>query len=202
MRIVEERDASTDERAIREVNTSMYAFRRDLLGPALRRLSPDNAQGEYYLTDVIGSLAAMGHLIGCVQVPESETRGVNDRWQLAMAERELRARTNRRHLLNGVTMLDPRQTFIDVTVQLGRDVTLYPGTILQGDTVVGDGCEIGPHTRLVDTTVGDGSVVENSVCRSATIGNGCHVGPFAALEPGATVANGARTGAFYAAPAD
>ena len=84
----------------------------------------------------------------------SETQGVNDRWQLALAERELRARTNRHWLLNGVTMLDPRQTFIDVTVKLGRDVTLYPGTILQGQTVVGDGCEIGPDTRLVDCVVG------------------------------------------------
>ena len=159
LRIVEERDATPEERAIREVCTSMYAFRRDLLGPALRHLSPDNAQGEYYLTDVVGSLAAMGHRIGCVQVPVAETQGVNDRWQLALAERELRSRTNRRWLLNGVTMLDPRQTFVDVTVQLGRDVTLYPGTILQGDTVIGDGCEIGPDTRLVDCTVGDGAVV-------------------------------------------
>ena len=202
MRIVEERDASADERAIREVNTSMYAFRRDLLGPALRRLSPDNAQGEYYLTDVIGSLAAMGHLIGCVQVPESETRGVNDRWQLAMAERELRARTNRRHLLNGVTMLDPRQTFIDVTVRVGRDVTLFPGTILQGDTVVGDGCEIGPDTRLVDCTVGDGAVVEHTVGRESHIGERSHVGPFAHLPSGSTVASEAVTGAFYTAPVE
>ena len=202
MRIVEERDASTDERAIHEVNTSMYAFRRDLLGPALRRLSPDNAQGEYYLTDVIGSLAAMGHLIGCVQVPESETRGVNDRWQLAMAERELRARTNRRHLLNGVTMLDPRQTFIDVTVRLGRDVTLFPGTILQGDTAVGDGCEIGPDTRLVDCTVGDGAVVEHTVGRDSHIGERSHVGPFAHLPSGSTVASEAVTGAFYTAPVE
>lgn len=202
LRIVEQRDASPDELAIREVNTSMYAFRRDLLGPALRRLSPDNAQGEYYLTDVIGSLAAMGHLIGCVQVPESETQGVNDRWQLAMAERELRARTNRRHLLNGVTMLDPRQTFIDVTVRLGRDVTLFPGTILQGDTVVGDGCEIGPDTRLVDCTIGDGAIVEHTVGRESHIGDGAHVGPFAHLPAGSTVASSAVTGAFYTANVD
>jgi bifunctional UDP-N-acetylglucosamine pyrophosphorylase/glucosamine-1-phosphate N-acetyltransferase len=99
-------------------------------------------------------------------------------------------------------MLDPRQTFIDVTVQLGRDVTLYPGTILQGSTTVGDGCEIGPDSRLVDTTVGNGTVIENSVCRESTVGEGCHVGPFASLGPGAHVATGARTGAFYAAPAD
>ncbi|MEY4338985.1 MAG: putative bifunctional protein GlmU [Actinomycetota bacterium] len=202
MRIVEERDATADERAIREVNTSMYAFRRDLLGPALRRLSPDNAQGEYYLTDVVASLAAMGHLIGSVQVPESETKGVNDRWQLAMAERELRARTNRRHLLNGVTMLDPRQTFIDVTVRLGRDVTLFPGTILQGETVIGDGCEVGPDTRLVDCTVGDGAVVEHTVGRDAHIGEHSHVGPFAHLPSGSSVASDSDTGAFYTAPVD
>jgi bifunctional UDP-N-acetylglucosamine pyrophosphorylase/glucosamine-1-phosphate N-acetyltransferase len=202
LRIVEQRDASDDERAVREVCTSMYAFRRDLLGPALRHLSPDNAQGEYYLTDVIGSLAAMGHRIGCVQIPEAETQGVNDRWQLAMAERELRARTNRRWLLNGVTMLDPRQTFVDVTVSLGRDVTLYPGTILQGETVVGDGCEIGPDTRLVDATVGDGAVVEHAVGRECEIGADARVGPYAFLPPGSSVHSGAVTGAFYTAPAD
>jgi bifunctional UDP-N-acetylglucosamine pyrophosphorylase/glucosamine-1-phosphate N-acetyltransferase len=202
LRIVEERDASPDERAVREVCTSMYAFRRDLLGPALRHLSPDNAQGEYYLTDVIASLAAMGHRIGCVQVGEAETKGVNDRWQLAMAERELRARTNRRWLLNGVTMLDPRQTFVDVTVQLGRDVTLYPGTILQGATVIGHTCEIGPDTRLIDCTVGDGATVEHTVGRDSEIGEGARVGPYAFLPPGSAVANGAVTGAFYTATAD
>ncbi|MCB0955298.1 MAG: NTP transferase domain-containing protein [Ilumatobacter sp.] len=202
LRIVEQRDADEEERAVREVCTSMYAFRRDLLGPALRRLSPDNAQGEYYLTDVIGSLAAMGHRIGCVQAPMAETQGVNDRWQLAMAEREFRNRTNRRHLLNGVTMLDPRQTFIDVTVRLGRDVTLYPGTILQGSTVVGDGCEIGPDTRLVDCTIGDGAVVEHTTGRDSEVGADAHVGPYAFLPPGSSVVSGAATGAFYTAPVD
>ncbi|MDO9175897.1 MAG: bifunctional UDP-N-acetylglucosamine diphosphorylase/glucosamine-1-phosphate N-acetyltransferase GlmU, partial [Actinomycetota bacterium] len=202
LRIVEQRDASAEERAVREVCTSMYAFRRDLLAPALRKLSPDNAQGEYYLTDVIGSLASMGHRIGCVQAPEAETQGVNDRWQLALAERELRSRTNRHWLLNGVTMLDPRQTFVDVTVQLGRDVTLYPGTILQGDTVVGDGCEIGPDTRLSDCRVGDGSVVQHTVGHDSEVGDEARVGPYAYLPSGSSVAPGAVTGAFYTAPAD
>jgi bifunctional UDP-N-acetylglucosamine pyrophosphorylase/glucosamine-1-phosphate N-acetyltransferase len=202
LRIVEQRDATDDERAVREVNTSIYAFRRDLLGPALRRLSPDNAQGEYYLTDVIGMLAGMGHRVGCVTAPETETRGVNDRWQLALAERELRSRTNRQWLLNGVTMLDPRQTFIDVTVRLGRDVTLYPGTMLQGDTVVGDGSEIGPNTRLVDSTVGERCVVEQTVGVECTIGDDAHVGPFAHLPAGSSVVSGAVTGAFYTAPVE
>lgn len=200
LRIVEQRDADDDERAIREVNMGMYAFRRDLLGPALRHLSPDNAQGEYYLTDVVGVLAAMGHRVGCFEAPPEETQGVNDRWQLALAERELRNRINRHWLLNGVTMLDPRQTFLDVTVRLGRDVTLYPGTILQGDTVIGDGCDIGPDVRLSDCVVGDGCVIASTVGNDAEVGAGAEVGPFAHLPAGSSVASGATTGAFYTAP--
>jgi bifunctional UDP-N-acetylglucosamine pyrophosphorylase/glucosamine-1-phosphate N-acetyltransferase len=199
-RIVEHRDAAPDELDIREICTSIYAFRRDLLGPALRKLTTDNAQGEYYLTDVVSVLGAMGHRIGVVQAPAGETQGVNDRWQLALAERELRSRTNREHLLNGVTMLDPRQTFIDVTVTIGQDVTLYPGTILQGSTVVGDGCEIGPDTRLVDCAVGAGAIVEHTVGHDAEIGPSAVVGPYAHLPAGSHVAANATTGAFYTAP--
>ncbi|MGD9702978.1 MAG: bifunctional N-acetylglucosamine-1-phosphate uridyltransferase/glucosamine-1-phosphate acetyltransferase [Acidimicrobiia bacterium] len=201
--IVEQRDATPEQLEIDEVCTSIYAFRRDLLGPSLRRISTDNAQSEYYLTDVIGVLAGMGHRIGTVPaIDPSETQGVNDRWQLALAERELRSRTNRHWLLNGVTMLDPRQTFIDVTVELGRDVTLFPGAMLQGRTVVGDGVEIGPDTRLVDCIVGAGATIENTVARDAEIGAGARVGPYAALGPGSHVTSGAATGPFYTGSAD
>jgi bifunctional UDP-N-acetylglucosamine pyrophosphorylase/glucosamine-1-phosphate N-acetyltransferase len=200
LRVVEQRDASPEELDIKEWNTGIYAFRRDLLGPALRGLTTDNTQGEYYLTDVISVLAGMGHRVGCVQAPTAETQGVNDRWQLALAERELRARTNRWWLLNGVTMLDPRQTFIDVTVTIGRDVTLYPGTMLQGTTAVGDRCEIGPDAQLVDCAVGSDSTVSHTVARDAEIGTGATVGPYAHLPPGSSVASDATTGAFYTAP--
>ena len=200
LRIVEQRDASPEELDVTEVCTSIYAFRRDLLGPALRNLTTDNAQGEFYLTDVIGGLAAMGHRVGAVQAPESETQGVNDRWQLALAEREFRNRTNRHWLLNGVTMLDPRQTFIDVNVTIGRDVTLYPGTMLQGSTTIGDGCEIGPDTRLTDCTVADVVSVEHSVGDQATIEAEATVGPYAHLPAGSVVLSNATTGAFYTAP--
>ena len=199
-RIVEHRDASIEELDVHEICTSIYAFRRDLLGPALRKLTNDNAQGEYYLTDVVSVLAEMGHRIGCVQAPADETQGVNDRWQLALAERELRSRTNRHWLLSGVTMLDPRQTFIDVTVRIGRDVTLYPGTMLQGSTVVGDECEIGPDTRLVDCSVGDGATVAHTVGTDAEVGQGAVVGPYAHLPAGSSVPEAATTGAFYTAP--
>ena len=202
LRIVEQRDATPDELAVKEVCTSIYAFRRDLLGPALRHLSPDNAQGEYYLTDVVSVLGSMGHRIGAISASPVETSGVNDRWQLALAERELRARTNRHWLLNGVTMLDPRQTFIDVTVRLGRDVTLYPGTILQGRTHIGNGCEIGPDTRLIDCMIADDAVIENSVGRDAEVGAGAHVGPYAHLPSGSSIAAGRTTGSFYTAIVD
>ena len=201
LRIVEQRDASPDELDIKEWNTGVYAFRRDLLGPALRNLTTNNSQSEFYLTDVIGGLAAMGHRVGAVQAPASETQGVNDRWQLALAEREFRNRTNRHWLLNGVTMLDPRQTFIDVTVKLGRDITIYPGTILQGDTVIGDGSDIGPHTQLGDCVLGRNCTVRHTVGTDAEVGDDAQVGPFAHLLPGSTVAAGVVTGAFYTASA-
>jgi bifunctional UDP-N-acetylglucosamine pyrophosphorylase / glucosamine-1-phosphate N-acetyltransferase len=200
-RIVEQRDATPDELDLHEVCTSIYAFRRDLLGPALRTLTTDNSQGEYYLTDVISVLAGMGHRVGCVQAPIGETQGVNDRWQLALAERELRARTNRTWLLNGVTMLDPRQTFIDVNVTIGRDVTLFPGTMLHGTTVVGDECEIGPDARLLDCAIGDRCTVANTVGVEAEVGPGAKVGPYAYLPAGSSVSSETVTGPFYTAPA-
>jgi bifunctional UDP-N-acetylglucosamine pyrophosphorylase/glucosamine-1-phosphate N-acetyltransferase len=196
--IVEQRDATPAELAVDEINTSIYCFRRDLLGPALRRLSPDNAQGEYYLTDVVTVLSSAGYPVGSVLLPDHlEAQGVNDRAQLALAETELRARTNRRWLLAGVTMVDPQRTYVDVTVELSRDVTLFPGTMLQGATVVAAGCEIGPDTRLVDCVVGAGAVVEHSVAHEAEIGEGAHVGPYAALPPGTVIPAWTVTGAFY-----
>jgi bifunctional UDP-N-acetylglucosamine pyrophosphorylase/glucosamine-1-phosphate N-acetyltransferase len=195
--IVEQRDANAEALAIQEICTSIYAFRRDLLGPALRHLSPDNSQGEYYLTDVVGSLAGMGHRVGSVTAPSEETQGVNDRWQLALAERELRSRTNRSWLLNGVTMLDPRQTFVDVTVQLGRDITLYPGTMLHGSTVVDNGCNIGPNARLIDCKVGQGVQIQYSVAEGVEFKAGARVGPYAALSRGTVVEANEVTGPFY-----
>jgi bifunctional UDP-N-acetylglucosamine pyrophosphorylase/glucosamine-1-phosphate N-acetyltransferase len=196
-RIVEHRDATPDELRIGEVNTGIYAFRRDLLGPALRKIGTDNAQGEYYLTDVVSVLASGGHTVGAVAAAASETSGVNDRFQLAVAERELRDRINTSWLLAGVTMLDPAQAFIDAHVSIGRDVTLYPGVILQGRTVIGNRCEIGPGTRLVDTTVGDGATVTTTSATNATIGAGATVGPWAHLGAGTVVAEGHVTGPFY-----
>jgi bifunctional UDP-N-acetylglucosamine pyrophosphorylase/glucosamine-1-phosphate N-acetyltransferase len=198
--IVEQSDATPEEEAIDEINTGIFCFRRNLLAPALRIISPENAQGEYYLTDVVSVLADAGHpVVAVVADDPAESHGVNDRVQLALAEAELRRRTNESWLRQGVTMVDPAQTYIDATVDIGPDVTLFPGTVLQGRTTIGEGAEIGPHTRLVDCTVGARAVVEQTVGRRAEIGDDAIVGPFASLTPGARVESGARTGAFYTA---
>lgn len=199
-RIVEQADATADEQAITEINTGIFCFRRSLLAPALRRLSPENAQGEYYLTDVVQVLAEAGHPVeSFVATDPDETHGVNDRVQLATAEAELRARTNHGWLRRGVTMVDPATTYVDATVELAPDVTLFPGVVLQGSTVVGAHAEIGPGTRLVDCVVGEEAVLEQTIGRDAEVGAGARVGPFAALDPGAQVPAGAVTGSFYTA---
>jgi bifunctional UDP-N-acetylglucosamine pyrophosphorylase/glucosamine-1-phosphate N-acetyltransferase len=197
-RIVEQRDAAPDELEIDEINTGIFCFRRSLLSPSLRRLSPDNAQGELYLTDVVEVLADAGHKVVTVVAGDpAETQGVNDRTQLAAAEADLRARTNRGWQERGVTLVDPAATYIDADVTLAADVTIFPGAILQGRTTVGEGTEIGPGCHLVDCTVGERTRLEKTVAQRCEIGDDCVVGPFAALEPGTQIGSGTRTGPFY-----
>ena len=194
-RVVEQVDATDEQLEVQEVNTSMYCFKRSVLAPSLRRLSPANAQGEYYLTDVVEVLYEAGHRVGSVVVEDTmEVAGVNDRAQLAVAEAELRDRINERWMRRGVTMWDPQTTYIDVDVTLATDVVLLPGVILQGACVVGEHAELGPDTRLVDTTVGDGAVVASSVCRRSVIGADARVGPFAVLAEGSEVPPGGVVG--------
>ena len=203
-RIVEQADADPEEREIDEICTSIYVFRRSVLAPALRRVSPTNAQGEYYLTDVVGVLHDAGYLVTAMEATDPmECAGVNDRAQLAIAEAELRDRINERWMRRGVTMLDPERTYIDIGVEIDTDVTLYPGTMLQGRTRIATGAEIGPDTRLVDTVVGEGAIVEQTVGRQAEIGEGARVGPFSFLAPGSRVAPHALIGPCLAVdPAD
>jgi bifunctional UDP-N-acetylglucosamine pyrophosphorylase / glucosamine-1-phosphate N-acetyltransferase len=188
-RVVEEADATADEQAITEVNTSIYCFRRSILAPALRRLTPANAQGEYYLTDAVSVLFSAGYRVQSLVLPDSmEAAGVNDRAQLAVAEAELRDRINERWMRRGVTMWDPERTYVDAEVRLATDVSLLPGVILRGRCVVGEGSEIGPNCILTDTVVGRRAVVTESTCDRGTIGDGSRIGPFCVVEPGAEVA--------------
>ena len=158
------------------------------MAPALRRLTPANAQGEYYLTDAVSVLFNAGYRVQSLVLADSiEAAGVNDRAQLAVAEAELRDRINERWMRRGVTMWDPERTYVDAEVQLASDVSLLPGVILRGRCVVGEGSEIGPNASLSDTTVGRRAVVTESICEAATIGDGARIGPFCVLSPGTEV---------------
>ena len=190
----------TDE--LVEVGLGIYCVRRELLAPAARRSAPAFGTGLHHLSTVPTVLADSGHPVIAAALDSDlfSIRPVDDRHGLAKAEAELRRRTNRGWLDRGVTMVDPERTYIDVTVQLGVDVTLFPGTMLQGSTVAGDGCEIGPDSRIDRSTVGRNTVIEKTMARGAVIGDNCRIGPFAVVGAGAHVPDGTVTGPFYDAP--
>jgi bifunctional UDP-N-acetylglucosamine pyrophosphorylase/glucosamine-1-phosphate N-acetyltransferase len=195
--IVEQADANDDQLGVTEVNPSIYCFRRAYLAPALRRLSPENAQGEYYLTDVISVLRSTGHPIVAVPADDAtETWQVNDRAELASAESVLRGRINDTWMRSGVGMTDPARTYIDASVELEPDVQLLPGVVLEGRTAIGAGSVIGPDCRLVDTIVGEHAVIQQTVAREAEIGDRATIGPWASLRPGTHVGADAHLGTF------
>ena len=176
----------------------MYCFRHGILAPALRRLSPDNSLGEYYLTDTIGVLHDAGYAVTTVMVSDpAEALEVNERAQLAAAEAELRSRINRRWMRRGVTMRDPGQTYLDASVRLATDVTLFPGVILEGATTVGAGAVLGPSVHLVDCEVAPGATLSHTVASHAVIGEQCSVGPYVVLEEGTRLVPRERRGPFF-----
>ncbi|MGH9305077.1 MAG: NTP transferase domain-containing protein, partial [Acidimicrobiales bacterium] len=181
-RIVDDVDASAEELDVDEIATQIYCFRHGVIAPVLRRLSPDNAMGEYYLTDTVEVLHDAGYHVTSVTVGDPmEAAGVNDREQLAAAEAELRARINGRWMRRGVTMWDPEATYLDYTVQLGDDVTLMPGVVLRGSTTIGRGSIVGPDVMLSDCEVGAGARITHSVGERASVGDHAQVGPFSVL---------------------
>ncbi|WP_315987247.1 bifunctional UDP-N-acetylglucosamine diphosphorylase/glucosamine-1-phosphate N-acetyltransferase GlmU [Actinomadura sp. HBU206391] len=195
--IVEHKDADESQRAISEINVGMYAFDGVLLGDALGRVTTDNAKGEEYLTDVIAILRGDGHRAGAHKAADwIETQGVNDKVQLAQATRQLNDRLLERHMRDGVTVIDPQTTWVDVDVTAEPDVVLHPDTRLRGRTHVKAGAEIGPGTTLTDTLVGEDATVVNAVCVGAEIGPEVGVGPFAYLRPGTRLRRGAKVGTY------
>ncbi len=182
-----------------EVALGVLCVRRSLLAPALRRCRPDESTGQLAMSGIVEVLTESGHSCETAVIEEvGDLIPVDDRVQLADAEAELRRRTNRHWLSRGVTMVDPDRTYLDVTVELGTDVTIFPGTILQGATVIGDGCEVGPDVHLDRCQVGENTRIAQTSASLATIGSNCVVGPYAALPPGSALADGTTTGAFYA----
>ncbi|MGI9612028.1 MAG: NTP transferase domain-containing protein [Acidimicrobiales bacterium] len=190
---------TTEPQPGREAAAGVYIVRRGLLAPSIRRATSERKAGPLVISDVVAVLAESGHSCASMMVDSpQDLTPVGNRLQLAEAEAELRRRTNRYWMSMGVTMVDPDRTYIDATVELGTDVTIFPGTMLQGSTRIGDGCELGPDTRLDRCVVGRGTKIEKVTATLATIGDDCTVGPFAVLQPGSDLASGTVTGPFYA----
>ncbi|MFH1091264.1 MAG: NTP transferase domain-containing protein [Pseudomonadota bacterium] len=185
LRIVEARDASPEELSIGEINTGIYAVDCRLLFETLGKLKPDNDQNEYYLTDVAAEFRRQDLLVSAILSPDAEEAlGINDRDELAQAVAFLRTRINRAWMWAGVTMIDPHSTYIETTVKLAPDVTLWPGVVLIGQTTVGPGATIGPDCLIIDSAVGGGvTVKKGSVLEGAVVPEGETVGPLACLTP-------------------
>lgn len=197
VRTVEARDASPEQLAIREVMSGTFCFRADTLWDKLNALRPDNEQGEYYLTDVPGMIVGEGGVVAVSVAEDWRTvLGPNDRRELAEAEAVLRQRVLDRLALSGVTIVDPQTTYVHDTVEVGQDTVIEPFTFLQGHTVIGSGCTIGPQARVIDSRIGDGVTVDASVVEASEVGNGSRIGPFAHLRPGTVVGEQCEIGNY------
>lgn len=193
--IVEQKDCTPAQALVKTCNAGVYCFDAALLRAHISELTCENAQKEFYLTDMVGILRENRAPMAAVACPDpEELMGVNSRVQLAEAARAMQARLNRELMMSGVTMLDPSQVWVGPDVKVGRDTVLLPGTMLWGRTVVGEDCVVGPQTRLTDTVVGDGCVVDETVAVQAVLDDDVSCGPRAYLRPGAHLCQGAKAG--------
>ncbi len=196
-KIVEHKDATEQERQVTEINTGTYCFDNEALFEALKNVSNENVQGEYYLPDVIEILKAKGEIITAYQTEEfEETLGVNDRIALAEAEKIMRRRINIEHMRNGVTIIDPEQTYIEASVTIGQDTVVYPGSVIRTGSRIGSDCTIGPNTEIAGCEVGDGTVIRQSAAFDSVIGSHVAIGPFAHIRPSSNLADHVKIGNF------
>lgn len=196
LKIVEHKDCNEEELKIQEMNTAIYCFDIELLVSSLGKINNNNNQGEYYLTDVIEILKSEGKKIGAVVTEFEETIGVNSRVQLAEAEEILKNRINLMHMENGVTLIDPKTTYIGIDVKIGRDTIIYPNNILEGNTKIGSNCVLYQNSRIADSVVGNEVDIQSSVILNSNIGDNTTVGPFAYIRPETTIGKHARIGDF------
>lgn len=195
--IVEHKDATDEQRRIDEVNSAVYVFDAETLWRLLPAVGASNASGEYYLTDVIAAISREGGSVAAECFDDDALfEGCNDRWELAMAARKMQTRIQRLHALAGVTIVDPASTWIGAEVEIDADVLVHPFTILDGDTRLGEGTQVGPHATIKDSTIGRGCTVVHSHLTGATMQDGSRCGPFAQLRPKAVIGRNARIGNF------
>jgi bifunctional UDP-N-acetylglucosamine pyrophosphorylase / glucosamine-1-phosphate N-acetyltransferase len=196
-RIVEHKDATRDELLVDEINTGTYCFDNESLFEALKEVSNDNAQGEYYLPDVIEILKNKSEKVSAFLTPNfDETLGVNDRVALAQAEKTMKLRINEQHMRNGVSIIDPENTYIHPDVVIESDVVIYPGTIISGKSIIHENAIIGPNSEISNCEVGAESVIKQSVATDSKIGERVNVGPYAHIRPDANIGDEAKVGNF------
>lgn len=196
-KIVEQKDASLEEVRIQEINTGTYCFDNELLFDALSKLDTDNAQGEYYLTDIIEILKSEGKNVAAYMTKDfEESLGVNDRIALAKANQIMRQRINTQHMVNGVSFIDPAATYIDDGIVIGAETIIEPGVYLKGQTVIGENCLITSNSQLVDATIEDDVTIKTSVIEESIVRKGADVGPYAHLRPQADIGEKAHVGNF------
>ena len=196
-KIVEQRDATEEQKAVKEINPGIYCFTIKNLLESLKELNNNNDQGEYYLTDTVGILKNKGYRVDTIGVGSpDEILGINDRLQMSEAAGILRKRILQNLMKSGVTILDPNTTYIDDEVEIGIDTVVYPGSIIEGKTKIGEDCVIGPNSRIVSCTVGNGVEINNSVVLESSINDDTHVGPFAYIRPGSNVGKHVKIGDF------
>lgn len=196
-KIVEHKDATDQERAVKEINTGTYVFDNTSLFQALNEVSNQNVQGEYYLPDVIEILKKKGGIVTAFQTTSfEETIGVNDRVALSEAEAIMRKRINEKHMRNGVTLIDPNQTYIEADVQIQADTVILPGSSLSGATTIEENCIIGPNTEISNCVVGKDTVIKQSVAHDSLIGSKVHIGPFAHIRPASSIHDEVKIGNF------
>lgn len=195
-KIVEHKDCNEEELKVNEINSGMYCFDIESLMSSIDRLNNNNAQGEYYLTDVIEILKSHEGKVGGFSIPFEETMGVNSRIQLSQAEKVMRSRINRKHMENGVTLIDPDNTYIGLDVQIENDTIIYPGNVLQGNTIIKRECILYPNSRIDNSVINENVTIQSSVILDSKIGCNTTVGPYAYIRPQTTIGKSARIGDF------
>ena len=196
MRIREQKDASEEEKAIKEINAGMYIIDGKLLKENLSKLSVNNAQREYYLTDVLEHIKNAGHRIGVYQADKMEIMGVNSRLQLSEAERIMRLDVNKMHMANGVTLIDTNSTYIDKNVKIGRDTIIYPNCHIKGNSVIGEDCIIRENTTIEDSHIEDHVTIKSSTILSSKVGARTTIGTYAYLRPKSVLGEDVKIGDF------
>lgn len=196
-KIVEKKDCDELEEKVKEVNIGVYCFNGKLLKSSFSKLDDNNAQGEYYITDIPAHIKKAGYNFGVYTMPDmSEFQGVNSREELSLATQTLLNKTRKLHMENGVTLIDPSNTYISIDAIIGRDTVIYPGTNIQGNTVIGENCVIGPNSTIISSNIGDYTTIESSKVIDSTISTNCTIGPFAHIRPKSNIGPKCKVGSF------